>query len=209
MVQYDQSREHRLLVLPALFDEANKLRRMTVEVMRRLDEAGIDSALPDLPGMNESLVDLGDQTLAAWREGASVAAKHFKATHVLALRGGTLFAPQHMPGWLYAPQKGAKQLRAMLRARTVAAREAGREEKLEDLQTSARRDGIELAGWQIGATMFAGLESAEIIVGSGHVSIDQEAVGGAGLWLRAEPDEDADQATSLAGIIAGSLEAAE
>ena len=209
MVQYDQSREHRLLVLPALFDEANKLRRLTVEVMRRLDEAGIDSALPDLPGMNESLVDLGDQTLAAWREGASAAADNFKATHVLALRTGALIAPQHMPGWLYAPQKGAKQLRAMLRARTVAAREAGREEKLEDLQTSARRDGIELAGWQIGATMFAELESAELAAGSGHVSIDQEAVGGAGLWLRAEPDEDADQATSLAGIIAGSLEAAE
>jgi len=30
------------------------MRRFTVEVMRRLDNAGIDSFLPDLPGGNES-----------------------------------------------------------------------------------------------------------------------------------------------------------
>ncbi len=65
---FDRGREHRLLVLPAWFDEANKLRRHTVEVMRRLDLSGIDSFLPDLPGCNESEAELPVQTLQCWRE---------------------------------------------------------------------------------------------------------------------------------------------
>src|SRR5690606_34249762 len=65
---FDEGREARLLVLPALFDEANKLRRFSAEVMRRLDAAGIDTLLPDLPGCNESLAPLEGQTLAGWRE---------------------------------------------------------------------------------------------------------------------------------------------
>ena len=58
---------------PALFDEANKLRRRhTVEVIRRLDAAGIDCLLPDLPGCGESLSPLAEQTLpVARRHGGS------------------------------------------------------------------------------------------------------------------------------------------
>ena len=40
----------RLLIVPALFDEANKLRRFTVDAMRRLAAAGVTTILPDLPG---------------------------------------------------------------------------------------------------------------------------------------------------------------
>src|SRR5690606_5543019 len=89
----------RVLVLPALFDEANKLRRLTVEVMQRLDGAGIDSVLPDLPGCNESRQPLEAQSLDHWRQCAVAAAAHFSATHVLTLRGGVLVAPPEMPGW--------------------------------------------------------------------------------------------------------------
>ena len=46
---FDAGRTHRILVCPALFEEGHKLRHLTVEVMRRLDGAGIDSLLPDLP----------------------------------------------------------------------------------------------------------------------------------------------------------------
>ena len=60
---FDKGRAHRLLVLPAWFDEGNKLRHFTVETMRRLDGAGIDSFLPDLPGCNESLAPLETQAL--------------------------------------------------------------------------------------------------------------------------------------------------
>ena len=205
VVAFDKGRAHCILVIPALFDEANKLRRQTVEVMRRLDKAGVDCFLPDFPGMNESPVAQSDLTLEGWRKAAEAAAAQFKVTHVLCWRGGALLAPAHLPGWHYAPQSGAKQLRAMLRARTIAAREAGREEMLADLQELGRSQGIELAGWQLRAELFAALENAAPQLSDGQVEIAQSDVGGAGLWLRAEPDEDAAQADALAALIASSL----
>ena len=82
---FDQARPFRLLVLPALFDEANKLRRQTVEVMHRLDLSGIDSFLPDFPGCNESTQPLEGQTLADWQCAAEAAQLHFEGTHCLTI----------------------------------------------------------------------------------------------------------------------------
>ncbi len=197
---FDKGREHRLLVLPAWFDEANKLRRLTVEVMRRLDLSGIDCIVPDLPGCNESTAKLADQTLAGWREAAEAAAVHFAATHVLTVRAGALLAPDGLPGWRYAPISGRQVLRGMLRARMIAAREAGRSERTDDLQAFAREEGIELAGWSIGAEMFRDLEVAE--PGTHLVEVEQAALGGPALWLRAEPGEDPEQADALAAVLA-------
>jgi hypothetical protein len=89
----EHRREYRLLIVPALFDEANRLRRFAVEVMRRLDAAGIDAFLIDLPGCNESLAPLRDQSIELWRAAAASAAQHFGATHVLGMRGGALLLP--------------------------------------------------------------------------------------------------------------------
>ena len=197
---FDRGRPHRLLVLPAWFDEANKLRRQTVEVMRRLDLSGIDSFLADLPGCNESEAALDNQTLVSWRAAAASAAEHFGATHVLAIRAGALLAPAPLPGWAYAPIDGQRVLRSMLRAHSVAAREAGRPERGEDVQTRAREQGIELGGWAIGAQMFRELEAAQ--ADDRLIEIDQAALGGAGLWLRAEPDEDPERADTLAALLA-------
>lgn len=197
---FDSAREHRLLVLPALFDEANKLRRLTVEVMRRLCLSGIDSMLPDLPGCNESEEPLERQTLDHWRVAATVAAKHFRATHVLAVRGAALVIPPGLPGWAYAPVDGQRILRSMIRARAIAAREAGKLERTEDLRTSAREQGIALGGWQLGAGMFRALETSG--AQSSLIEIEQAALGSGGLWLRAEPDEDPQQADALAAIVA-------
>lgn len=199
---FEAGRSPRLLVLPALFDEANKLRRLTVEIMHRLDISGIDSVLPDLGGCNESLQPLENQTLETWRAGARAAAEHFQATHVLTLRGGALLDPGTLPGWRYAPVAGRQLLRAMLRARTIATQEAGREETIEQLQQRGRSEGLELAGWQLGAEMFAQLEAAKPPEESSLAEIAQSDIGGAGLWLRAEPDEDAEQADALAAIVA-------
>jgi len=197
---FDRGRTQRLLVLPAWFDEANKLRRQTVEVMRRLDLSGVDSVLPDLPGCNESPAPLAEQTLESWRDAARAAATQFGATHVLTFRAGALLAPEGLPGWRYARTGGTKVLRSLLRARTIASREAGNAERTEDLQALARREGIELAGWRIGAEMFRALEEAE--PATDLVDVDQATVGGSSLWLRAEPDEDPEQADALAAMIA-------
>ncbi|MEE4315786.1 MAG: hypothetical protein V2I74_02275 [Erythrobacter sp.] len=203
LVAFDRGRDMRVLISPAWFDEANKLRRFTIEVMRRLEKAGIDSFLPDLPGCNESLAPLESQTLAGWRAAMNDAADRFGATHVLGIRAGALLAPVHLPGWHYASQSGTKLLRAMLRARTISAREAGREEKAEALLTLGRSEGLTLGGWPLGAALIRELECAEPLQADGHSEIAQSVLGGPGLWLRAEPDEDAAQADALAAIIAG------
>jgi hypothetical protein len=205
LVAFDRDRATRVLVLPAWFDEANKLRRFTIEVMRRLDSAGIDSLLPDLAGCNESLSPLGAQTPEGWRTQAQTAAANLGATHVLAIRAGALIAPQGLPGWHYAAQSGPKLLRALLRARAIAAREAGRFESAEGLMAQGKAEGLLLGGWHLGAGLITALETAEPAVGPGQEVIAQSDLGGSGLWLRAEPDEDAAQADALAVIIARSI----
>lgn len=201
-VAFDHGREHRLLIVPALFDEANRIRRFTVEVMRRLDASGIDCVLPDLPGTNESLAPLQAQSIGAWQAAMKAAAAHFRGTHILAIRGGAMLVPDSLPGWLYAPAKGSAIVRQMLRARTLASKEAGREEKREDLVSLALSEGIELAGYRIGPQLFADLEEADAGPGDGLSVIEQAMLGGPGLWLRAEPGESREQADALAAILA-------
>lgn len=202
LVSFDRGRDMRVLVLPAIFDEANKLRRFTIQTMRSLDARGIDSILPDLPGCNESLVPLEQITIELWRGTVEAAAESFRITHVLTIRAGALLAPENLPGWRYAPVTGPKMLRSMLRARTIAAREAGRSETTERLLELGRITGLTLAGWSIGADMVRDLEAAEPHEVPVQTTIAQSEIDGSGLWLRAEPGEDQQQAEALAAIVA-------
>ncbi|MGB3472734.1 MAG: hypothetical protein WBA51_18105 [Erythrobacter sp.] len=206
---FDAARKHRVLVLPALFDEANKMRRFTLEVMRRLDENGVDTALPDMPGCNESLAALDDQTLKSWRQAAQAAASRFSATHCLTIRAGDLIGPPDLPGWSYAPATGSKTLREMLRARVLAGREGGMHETREELLERGRANGLVLAGWPLGAQMIRDLEAAEMISPGPRTAIDQAQLGGAGLWLRAEPDDNAEQTETLAQLVLADLDPGE
>lgn len=196
----DRGRPRRLLIVPALFDEGNRLRRFTAQTMRELDALGIDCFLPDLPGSNESPEPLIDQTVTGWHTALTAAARHFAATRVLAIRSGALVAPD-LPGWHYAPVTGSAVLRQMLRARILTAREAGREESQAELMETGARLGLELNGYPLGPAMIAGLQAAQ--PGSDRAVISQADIGGSGLWLRAEPDEAPDQSRALAGLIAG------
>ena len=199
---FDAGRTKRVLIAPALFDEAHKLRRLTVEVMRRLDGAGIDSILPDLPGCNESQQELALIEPEDWRMALEAAARHFGATHVLALRGGGLILPERLGGWHYAPVKGASLLKTMLRARVLAAREAGREELIDTLMEHGLAMGLELAGYSLSGEMLR--QMGELVSGKrpGISVIEHELVGGPMLWLRAEPGDDAAQADALAAVVA-------
>jgi len=197
----DHGRDRRLLIVPPLFEEANKLRRFTVESMRRLDHAGIDAFLPDLPATNESLQSLDRQTPASWRAAMVAAAAHFRASHVLALRGGALFAPPGLPGWLVAPIKGASVLRQMLRARVIARREAGVEETRDALLAMGKEHGLELAGYALGPAFVAEIGSLEADP-AGRMTVTTDLLNGPPLWLRAEPGESAAQADALAAIVA-------
>ncbi len=202
---FDCQRTRRILVIPALFDEATKLRHFTVEVMRRLDTMGIDSMLPDLPGTNESATPLEKQTLTGWQAAMHAAAKHFRATHVLAIRGGALLADLGMPTILYAPVPGSGQLRAMLRAQVIADSEAARGTTRDALLESGRKNGLRLAGYCLGPAMIAELEDAQPPQDGAATTIPQSELGGGGLWLRAEAGHDPAQADVLANRIAEQL----
>lgn len=205
---FDAGRAWRLLIVPALFDKANRLRRMAVEVMRRLDAAGIDSFLIDLPGCNESLQPLDAQTPTLWREAATLAAAHFRATHVLGMRGGALLIPAGLPGWRYAPTGGAQILRQMLRTRIMAAREAGVEETLEALMEAGLAHGLDLSGHRLSAAFLREFQALKPAVSPQVSDIDQDVLGsGGGLWLRAEPGESREQADALAAIVAIGMKA--
>jgi hypothetical protein len=199
---FDRRRNRRLLIAPALFDEANRMRRLTVEVMRRLDKSGIDCFLPDLPGCNESTQDLALVEPEDWRMALQAAARHFGATHVLAIRGGALVVPDALPGWLYAPVKGATLIKTMLRARVIAAREAGREESADALFAQGLEMGIDLAGWSLSGEMLRQMHEALPAMRDNLALVAQDTIGGGALWLRAEPDEDPEQADALAAVIA-------
>ena len=204
---FDDFRRWRLLIVPALFDEANRMRRFTVEVMRRLDHAGVDSFLPDLPGCNESLAPLEQQTPATWQAAVAAAAAHFRASHVLGVRGGALLMPAGLPGWRYAPVKGATVLRQMLRARILASREAGRDESQEGLLAEGLEHRLELGGYRLGKEFLRQFPSQVPPVAPGVAEIEQDMLGGSGLWLRAEPGEDRAQADALAAIVAIGIKA--
>ncbi|MEY2942695.1 MAG: hypothetical protein RLY97_709, partial [Pseudomonadota bacterium] len=123
------------------------------------------------------------------------------ATHVLAIRGGALLAPPALNGWRYAPALAHSQLRAMLRARILADREAGHEATQESLLTSGATHGLELAGYRLSPAFLAAFQTWESEESQQSI-IGQDMLTGSGLWLRAEPGENADQADSLAAIIA-------
>ena len=198
---FDAGRRERVLIAPALFDEGHKLRRFTVEVMRRLDGAGIDCFLPDLPGLNESGQDLALIEPEDWRMGLEAAARHFDATRVLAIRGGGLVLPDKLNGWHYAPVKGASLLKTMLRARVIAAREAGQDERIDALMEQGLAMGLDLAGYALSGEMLRQLDAAVPGKRAGITVIEQDWLGGSPLWLRAEPAEDAAQADALAAIV--------
>ncbi|WP_247718132.1 hypothetical protein [Qipengyuania proteolytica] len=207
MLGFDQGRTTRILLLAPLFDEANKFRRQLVEIMRRLDQNGIDSFLPDMPGCNESLARHGEQSLARWQEVAARAADHVRATHVFAIRSGSWLAPEAHAGWLYAPARPAKILRSLARARTLAAREAGRDETVDSLLEQGRTKGIELTGWELGSRLVGELETAQFEPAAAYSVIEQADIGGKPLWLRAENDVDPAQADALVALILAGLSA--
>jgi hypothetical protein len=191
----------RILIVPALFEEANRTRRMWAEAIRAMAAAGVFAALGDLPGCNESLAPLERQTLASWRAAMAAAAQHFSATHVLSLRGGALVAPEALPGWRVEPIAGVQVLRPLLRARTIAAREERHTETIDGLLEMGRREGLELAGYRLGAALVAELAEAEPEP-SEQASVALTELGGAALWLRSEPGEDPALSAALARLVA-------
>lgn len=189
-----------ILIVPPLFDEMNRVRRMLVQTMRDLEARGIGSLLIDLPGCNESLAPLEAQNLDVWRDAVAHCAETLGATHIAALRGGALIDDRPaLPHWRLAPVKGASILKTMVRTRIAGDKEAGVATSEADLMAQAENMPIELAGNRLGPHMIAQLKCAE--PAAAHALLDRklgEDVAGSPLWLRAEPAEDATMSAAIA-----------
>jgi hypothetical protein len=189
-----------IMIVPPLFDEMNRVRAMLVGAMRELALRGIITVLPDIPGCNESLAAISSQSISSWRGAMVAAAAQLGATHVASIRGGALIdADIALLHWRLAAVKGASLLKTMLRTRIASDKESGRISSMESLLGEAQSGPIELSGYMLGADMLAELDAAvpdaacqtyDAALGDGLV--------GKPLWLRADPQEDAEMSLALA-----------
>ena len=197
----DANAPRRILIIPPLFDEMNRVRAMLVGAMRGLAARGVATLLPDLPGCNESIASITAQSVESWRRAVAAAAGQRDATHIASIRGGALLL--HFvgsPQWRLAPVNGASLLKTMLRTRIASDKEAGLNSTIESLMAEAKTGSLELSGYRLGGDMLAELNAAipgytafKIMLGDGP-----DQLKGKPLWLRAEPQEDAEMSAALA-----------
>src|SRR3546814_11515073 len=98
-----------VLIVPPLFEEANRTRRTLVLAMRALAAEGLSALLPDLPGQNESPIPLVEADLTRWRVALARVVDGIGGPVVVAsLRGGALIyhAARAAARWRLAPAIG-------------------------------------------------------------------------------------------------------
>lgn len=195
-----------VLIVPPLFEEANRTRRTLVLAMRALAAEGFAAMLPDLPGQNESLVPLERVDLARWQDAlVKVAAGIDGPILVASVRGGVLIDHQVKAAawWRLAPAGGASLLRTLMRARVSADREAGLTSSLESLQEEAKTRPLLVAGNRLSPEMVAqlGTSEAQAVEPLRNIALGADGIAGTPLWLRAEPGEDAAMAAAIAADI--------
>lgn len=188
-----------ILIIPPLFAEMNRTRRMMVEAMRALALRGVGSMLPDLPGCNESLAPMSQQSLTVWRKAVTDVTHQHRVTHIAAIRGGCLLDDiSGMPSLRIAPIAGASLLKTILRTRIAADREAGINISMEELRAMGETAGLDLAGYTLGPVMLKELDTARPAQCDLISEMQLANIGGTPLWLRSEPGENADMSAALA-----------
>ena len=195
-----------ILIIPPLFEEANRTRRTLVLAMRALAADGFAAVLPDLPGQNESLVPLAHVDLDRWQEAlAKVAAAVVGPVIMASVRGGALLDHQAQAAawWRLAPVGGASLLRTLMRTRVSADREAGLTSSLETLQEQAQTAPLLLAGNLLSPAMVGGLgtSEAQAVAPLRSIGLGAGGIAGTPLGLRAEPGEDSAMAAAIAADI--------
>jgi hypothetical protein len=176
-----------------LFEEANRTRAAVVDVLRRLAARGIGGALPELPGMGESLVETRDATLGDWREAFAAAAATLPGpVHIMAWRGGALVDRDASVAsrWHLSPIEGPAFVRELLRLRDLGGSD-------------------DYAGNLLSGTMIAELQDATPNASGARVvrlltdprTADAHIVG-TPLWRASEPGTDPTLQAAIADDIA-------
>ena len=191
-----------VLLVPPLFGEMNRCRRLLADVMDALALLGRGSALPDLPGTGESLTPIERVTLGDWRAMIADAAAllHDATGHrpvIAALRGGALLddAADAAARWRLMPVDGTTILRELARAQRMTT------------VSGAQPTGPAFAGAPLPAAL-AGLLNTAVPQGGARIARladDPKAadhrISGSPLWRRAEPGRDLAMAHAIAADI--------
>lgn len=188
LLRYGDSFPIQIIIIQPLFEEANRCRRLLANVMRGLAGNGIGSALPDLPGMGESLVDISAISLGDWQSALRAAAEVIKPVVIASLRGGALIdgGIAAKGYWRFAPETGRRIVR--------------------DLRRTQISGSALYAGHAISDAFLNMLESATPppLAPLRTLRLESDAgeadarIAGTPLWRRAEPGDDAALAASLA-----------
>jgi alpha-beta hydrolase superfamily lysophospholipase len=197
-----------LLVLPALFEEANRMRRFTVSVMRVLAARGIATVLPDLPGTGESLTPLADVSLTDWRDAVGALADAMRDETgrclTVAIRGGAILDAPADFGWRLAPETGARVLRDLVRATALSSGISATE-----VDRRARVGATALAGQVLSPALYSELLVTPLSAAKRHTARLTEDIGprdssllGTRLWRSAEPSDDTNFVATASAAIA-------
>jgi hypothetical protein len=208
-LRYGEGSPVTLLVLPALFEEANRMRRFTVSLMRALADHGVGTILPDLPGTGESLLEIGAVSFSDWQEAITAMAEITgKPLRTASIRGGALLDGKANAGWRFAPESGARLLRDMVRATALS-----QNVSTSELDRLARSTPTRLAGNVIAPELYTQLADASPISGHYRTARLQDdlaecdiTLSGSKLWRAAEPGEDSELVIATATDIAAWVE---
>ncbi len=195
----------RVLLIPPLFDEANRMRRTLAMTMRALADQGVASLLPDLPAQGESLLPNEAATLELWREGLRELARNERPLIVASWRGGALIddAVEGALGWWrMSPVAGASLVRALLRTRIAGDKEGGRTTTADSLRRDAAAAPVELGGYRLSGAMLDQLDRATPVAVSPVREVTPAEMNGSALWLRSQPGEDRAMAEAMAADLA-------
>jgi pimeloyl-ACP methyl ester carboxylesterase len=193
MLRCGEDAATQIVIIQPLFDEANRLRKTLVDVMRGLHARGFGVALPDLPGVGESTAALHDRSFDDWRNALRALVAAIRSSQhaliIASFRGGSLIDTSvDSDGiWRLAQDTGARFLRDM--SRTVRARDS----------SVADAEIYDRAGYRLPLGFIADLEQAvpQPVNKLRTVRLQQDPndadarIAGVPLWRRSEPGEDA------------------
>lgn len=111
-----------ILLVPPLFEEANRTRAVLTDMARRLAARGLASAIADLPGQNDSLLPMEQARLTSWRRSLAAATATLTGRiHIAAVRAGALLDGyvEAASRWYWSPMTGAEQVRELERLRAA------------------------------------------------------------------------------------------
>lgn len=166
-----------LLFIPAFAEEMNKSRAQVARAARSLAAQGVLVMVPDLFGTGDSAGDFADATWRHWMDDLHGAVTWLREAHdcplaLWSMRSGALLASQLLAdgvsayaSFIWQPVlSGAQFVRQFLRLRTAADMIGGGDGqvlKIEDMRRMlAEGRSVEVAGYTLGADLFAGFEAA-------------------------------------------------